>query len=463
MTWSKDLGSFRDPSGFVFASDGVVYRQVNAGFGALYRRLKTSGLYDDLVRDRLLVGHDEVALHLPGAPPADTILRPEQVPFISYPYEWCFSQLQAAALLTLDIQRRALAKGMTLRDASAYNVQFVGTRPVFIDTLSFGEYAEGKPWAAYRQFCQHFLAPLALRAHTHGSLGDLARIHIDGIPLELASRLLPYRSRLSPGLLLHLHLHGRSATRAATGEPVASRSTGAGMGRTAMLGLLDSLERTVRRLSWKAPATLWSTYAARSNYTAAAQEDKRRIVSEMIETVAARTRLRTIWDVGANDGAYSRIAAATGASVVAFDSDHAVVERHFRAARESTGCVLPLVQDVANPSPATGWNSSERKALLERGPADLALALALVHHLALGANVPLESVAAVFSRMCRYLVIEFVPKEDSQVQEMLALREDVFEHYTQAGFERAAGPHFTILRSERIADTVRTVYLLERR
>ncbi len=463
MRWSRDLGSFRDPSGFVFAFDGVVYRQVNAGFGASYRRLKTSGLYDDLVRDRLLVGHEELTLQLPEAPPADAILRPEQVPFVSYPYEWCFTELKAAALLTLEIQRRALARGMTLRDASAYNVQFIATQPVFIDTLSFGEYAEGQPWGAYRQFCQHFLAPLALRAHAHGSLGDLARIHMDGIPLDLATSLLPSRSRFSPGLLLHLHLHGRSVVKASNGSRVGSPPPGRGMGRAAMLGLLDSLDRAVHRLSWKPPETLWSSYAAHSNYSGPAQEDKRRIVGEMIGTVASRSRLRMIWDVGANDGAYSSIAATTGAHVVAFDSDHAVVDRHFRSARDCGSSVLPLVQDAANPSPGIGWNNTERKSLVERGPADLALALALVHHLALGCNVPLESVAALFSRLCRYLVIEFVPKEDSQVQRMLAVRDDLFEHYTQAGFERAVSPHFSIVRSDRVAGTVRTLYLLERR
>jgi hypothetical protein len=463
MNWSREPGSFRDPSGFVFGRNGVVYRQVNAGFGASYHRLKTSGLYDDLTGDRLLVSHDELALHLPGAPPADAILRPERVPFVSYPYEWCFGQLKAAALLTLEIQRRALARGMTLRDASAYNVQFFGTRPIFIDTLSFGAYVEGEPWAAYRQFCQHFLAPLALRALAHGSLGDLTRVHLDGVPLDLAARLLPYSSRVRPGLLLHVHLHGRSAAGTPTGEPAASRRAGTTMSRTAVLGLIDSLDRTVQRLSWTPPATLWSTYAAHSNYSAAALDEKRRIVGEMVGAVAAAAPLQLVWDVGANDGEYSRIAAATGAHVVSFDSDHAVVERHFQASRDTAASILPLVQDVANPSPATGWDNTERKSLLERGPADLLLALALVHHVALGCNVPLESIAAFFRRLTRFLIIEFVPKEDSQVRRMLALRGDLFEGYTQSAFEQAFGTCFRIVRSQGIAQTVRTLYLMERR
>lgn len=461
MTWSRDLGSFRDPSGFVFSSDGIVYRQVNAGFGESYRRLMGSGLYDELVADRLIVAHEEVALRLPGTPPALAVLKPEQVPFISYPYEWCFSQLKAAALLTLDLQRRSLARGMTLRDASAYNVQFLGPRPIFIDTLSFGEWIEGEPWRAYRQFCQHFLAPLALIARAHHSLGDLQRVHLDGIPLDVAASLLPISTWLRPGLLLHLHLHGRSARRAPATDAPAQKPARV-MGRNAMLGLIDGLERTVRGIDWKPPATLWSTYASHLNYSEASQAHKRRIVGEMIETASAASPLRMVWDLGANIGEYSRLAATPDRHVVSFDGDHAAVEMHYTRSRASARSVLALVQDLANPSAAAGWSSSERRSLVERGPADLVLALALVHHLAIGGNVPLPSIGAFFARVCRHLVIEFVPREDSQVQRMLTLREDVFSGYSQAAFERAFCEKFRIIRTTPIEGTVRTLYLLER-
>ena len=462
MTWSRDPGSFKDPGGFVFSSDGVIHRQVNASFADSYGRLMKSGLYESLVRDGLMVAHEEVPLRLPGAPPALTVLRPDQVPFISYPYEWCFSQLKAAALLTLKIQRRAIARGMVLRDASAYNVQFVGTRPTFIDTLSFGEYIEGLPWSAYRQFCQHFLAPLALRARTHHSLGDLARVHIDGIPLDLTAKLLPFRSRFSPGLLMHVHLHGWS-TRKALDEVSPVRSVKGRMGRAAMLGLIDGLERTVTNLQYNRSSTLWSTYSAHLNYSAAAQDHKYRIVDEMIDAAAARSPLRMAWDPGANTGRYSRLTAGRVAHVVSFDGDHASVEQNLAESRDGGHAILPLVQDLTNPTATGGWNGSERRSLFERGPADLALALALVHHLAIGSNVPLDSVAAFFRRICRYLIVEFVPKEDSQVQRMLTLRDDVFAGYTQQFFEQAFAGHFSIVRSVPIEGTVRTLYLMERR
>jgi hypothetical protein len=462
MTWSRDLGSFRDPSGFVFSRDGVVYRQVNAVFGDGYRRLMKSGLYDELARDRLIVAHEEVPLRLPDAPPALAVLQPQRVPFISYPYEWCFSELKAAALLTLDLQRRALTRGMTLRDASAYNVQFLGAQPIFIDTLSFGDYVEGQPWSAYRQFCQHFLAPLALMAHAHSSLGDLARVHIDGIHLDLATSLLPLSSRFRPGLLMHLHLHNRSLRKVPNTTSPAPQVHGT-MKRTALLGLIDGLERTVRGIVWRPAATIWSSYAAHMNYSDAAQQHKRRLVGEMISIAAASGPLRMIWDLGANTGDYSRLAAATGAHVVSFDGDHTVVEQHFTQSRESSLSILPLIQDLTNPSPAAGWTNSERRSLLDRGPADLALALALVHHFAIGSNVPLESVAALFERICRRLIIEFVPRQDSQVQRMLTLRDHAFTGYTQSAFERAFGDRFRFVRLNAIEETARTLYLMERR
>jgi ribosomal protein L11 methylase PrmA len=362
-----------------------------------------------------------------------------------------------------------------LRDASAYNVQFLGTRPVFIDTLSFGRYAEGQPWAAYRQFCQHFLAPLAMMALVDPSLGELARMHSDGIPLQLAANLLPVRTHLKPGLLMHLHLHGRSEAKASRAPAFAKASARqapafakasarqARMGRTAMLGLVDSLDRTVRHLSWKPAETLWSTYGTHLNYTDLAQQRKQQLVTEMLQATARRARVQMVWDLGANTGIYSRIAAASGARVISFDSDHAVVEQHFRhTSTEDNTRVLPIVQNLANPSPAVGWNHGERRSLVDRGPADVAMALAVIHHLTIGCNVPMPAVAQFLARVCRNLIIEFVPKHDSQVERMLALREDVFRDYSQDRFEAAFREHFTIVQSAPIEGTVRTLYLMER-
>jgi hypothetical protein len=465
MGWHREPGSFKDPSGFVFVSDGVVYRQVNQAFADGYRRLLDTGLYAELSREGLLVSHEEVDLRLSEGPPAYRVLRPERIPFLSYPYEWCFSQLKEAALLTLEIQRRALARGLTLRDASAFNVQFLEGRPVFIDSLSFGAHDATRPWTAYRQFCEHFLAPLALIAFGHPSLGQLSRVHLDGIPLRLAARLLPVKSRMRPGLLVHIHMHAKSLAGRTPHPDAARRADHRNMGATAMFGLVESLARTVESLSWDPPDTLWSTYADHSSYSAPAHETKRRIVSEWLASIALRHRTAMVWDLGANTGTYSQLAAEqTGALVVSLDGDHACVERHVRSCRaRNERRVLPLLQDFANPSPAIGWRHSERASLEQRGPADAALALALVHHLSIGSNIPLQLVANFFRAVCVYLVVEFVPKEDAQIQRMLACREDVFAEYSQDHFEAAFGPCFDVLQVAPVERTGRTLYLLKRR
>ena len=407
-------------------------------------------LNDELVDAGLLVSavRDDVSLAI--APHAVAVLRPEVLPTISYPYEWSFSQLKDAALTTLEVARRALGKGMVLKDASAYNVQFLRGRPIFIDTLSFETYQEGEPWIAYRQFCGHFLAPLALMALVDIRLGGLLRTNLDGIPLDLASHLLPGMTRLKPGLTMHLHVHGR-----ATNEKATETVRKANVSKTALLAILDSLKGTVEGLRWEPKGTQWADYYDETNYTDAAMTEKRRMVGAALEGLEG-----TCWDLGANTGEFSRIAAEKGLDTIAWDIDPGAVERAY--AKKDPG-VLPLLQDLTNPSPSLGWAHTERDSLEARGPADVVLALALIHHLAIGNNVPLPDVAAYFARLGRRAVVEFVPKEDSQVRRLLGSRRDVFPDYHEAGFEAAVAEAFEIESREPIAGTARTLYRLRRR
>lgn len=448
--------SFRDPSGFVFSRDGVLYRQVNQTYREHYDRLMGSGLYEKLQHSGRMIAH-EISEATPINDAAYAVLEPERIPFISYPYEWCFGQLKAAALLTLDIQREAIEHGQCLKDASAYNIQFVGHRPVLIDTLSFEKLDETRPWVAYRQFCQHFLAPLALSAHTDARLMQLLRSNVDGIPLDLAAGLLPGKTRLSFSLLTHIHLHAR------TQRTHADRSIGEAKGTMSLkahLGLIDSLRSCCARLDWKLPDTTWGQYYADTNYSEQAAEHKIECVTAMTETASPSSA----WDLGANDGRYSRLVSSTGVATVAFDVDPVAVEKNWQqtVADEDTH-LLPLISDLTNPSSGVGWAGLERHSLVERGPADLILGLALVHHLAIANNVPLDMVAEFFARLGRWLIVEFVPREDSQVQRLLASREDIFTDYHEDGFQSAFARHFEIVRHEPLRDSQRSVYLMRRR
>jgi hypothetical protein len=448
--------SFRDPSGFLFRQKETLYRQVNPSYQSDYDRLMTSGLYDALVREGLLVPHAEVEL---ASQPdgAYKILRPAPVPFISYPYEWCFSQLKDAAWATLRIQKKGMDFGMSLKDASAYNIQFLEGKPVLIDTLSFETYAEGKPWVAYRQFCQHFLGPLALMSTADARLLSLSRSHVDGIPLDLVSQLLPFKTRLSLGLSVHLHLHAK-AQQQFSDKPAKSKT---GMSRTALLGFLDNLESTVNRLRWNPAKTAWSHYYEETNYSADAFEKKKQQVARYLERLNAAAK--TVWDLGANTGTFSRLASQRGMQTIAFDMDPACVERNYLACRqEKETHLLPLVLDLTNPSPGLGWENKERMGLAERGPADLILALALLHHLAIANNLPLAHIARFFSRLGQWLIIEFVPKTDSQTQRLLVSREDIFTQYTQAEFEKAFAVYFSTEEKTAIEGTGRWLYFMKR-
>jgi hypothetical protein len=448
--------SFRDPSGFLFARDGVLYRQLNRKYEQEYARLMESGLYDKLVKAGLLIPHVEVDQEPAEAELAHKIIQPERVPFISYPYEWSFGQLKEAALATLSIQRRAMKAGMSLKDASAYNMQFVRGKPTLIDTLSFELYKEGQPWVAYRQFCQHFLAPLALMALRDVRLNQLLRVYIDGVPLDLASGLLPSKTRINVGLLTHIHLHA-SAQKRFSGADVKSRA--ATMSQQALTGLIESLDSTVRKLEWKPGGTEWGNYYDITNYSDAAFEHKKQLIKEW----SARLKPSLVWDLGANKGVFSRVAGEGGAYVVSSDIDPAAVEQNYRQMKEEKAQnLLPLLIDLTNPSPSLGWANEERDSFPARGPADLALALALIHHLAISNNVPLPQVADFFAHVGKWLIIEFVPKPDSQVQKLLVSREDIFPNYTREGFESAFGQRFKMAEAVSLRESERVLYLMER-
>ena len=453
-------GSFRDPSGFVFRHGGLLHRQVNDRYRDNYDALMNGGLYNALIARGLLVPHCEVDVVAPEPSLGSLVIRPEQVPFISYPFEWSPSQLQAAAEVTLESQRLALEHGMSMRDASAYNVQFVRGQPVLIDTLSFERRTQGTPWVAYSQFCRHFLAPLALMKRVDVRTAELLRSELDGISLDFASRLLPARTRLQWGLGLHIHAHAASQRRSVTKRGTSPQRTPR-VSDASQLGLVGSLSAAVRREAWQPKRSTWRDYYARGeSYT----DDSMAHKDELVRSMLAGVDARMIWDLGANTGHFSRVAAeVTGAQVLAIEADVAAVEVNFRQCRESGhASVLPLVNDLANPTPRQGWSHYEWQSLADRGPADIVLALALIHHLAIGNNVPLLSILQWLATLGMNVLVEWIPKDDPMVQRLLSTREDVFQNYSTAQFEAAMETYFKVRRREKVRGSARQLFLLEK-
>lgn len=457
-TETKESSSFRDPAGYLYYHNKTLFRKITPLGLADYQYMLDSGLYDELTKRRYLVRHEEISKPLDNTDFGSKIIKPEKIEFISYPYEWCFSQLKAAAILTLKIQELALARGMALKDASAYNIQFSNGHPILIDTLSFERYQEGEPWSAYRQFCQHFLAPLSLMAYSDVRLNQLLRIYIDGIPLDLASRLLPFKTFLKLPLLLHIHLHARSQIKFKN-KPINRETIHKQLSLQQLLGLLQNLKAAVNGLVWNKTSTLWSEYERFHAYSESALKEK----IGFVERAIAVSKPKIVWDLGANTGFFSRLASEKGILTISFDIDPGAVELNYRRLiQDGSTHLLPLLLDLTNPSPRIGWRLLERQSLFDRGPVDLVFALALIHHLAIANNIPLSDLAQFFAGICEWLLIEFIPKDDPQVRKIMGVRKDIFDDYELTRFEEVFGSVFRIIERDHIRDTSRTMYLMKK-
>ena len=448
--------SFRDPDAFIFENEGKLYRQINKSYKNDYDLLASSGLYKKLLKGGVILKHEEVDDELSLLPDRSyKTLLPDNIPFISYPYEWCFEQLKDAALLTLKIQKESMDKGMILKDASAYNIQFHNGKAMLIDIGSFSKYEDGAPWVAYKQFCQHFLAPLTLMLYCDVRSNSLLRNYIDGIPLDLAKSYLPTRAKFNFGILVHVILHSKSINSYAnSGSKIERR-----VSKTSIYALIDSLRRTIEKLSLSGAKTEWGEYYSFTNYSDESSVNKRDIISKMIDEV----KPNSVWDIGANNGFYSRIASDKDINTISFDYDHnAVSKSYYKSKEDNEGNILPLIMDFTNPSSNIGWGQEERFGLKERGKADLCMSLAFIHHIAISNNIPLHKIASFFADISNNLIIEFIPKEDSQVQKLLTNRKDIFDDYNKDSFEKAFSEFFKILRIAPVKDSVRSLYLMKR-
>ncbi len=453
-----DSGSFRDPSGFVYKKNGDIFRQVNMSYKEQYDYLMESGLYGTLIESDLLISHEEFCKNEnPCSKKTYKILKAEKIPFISFPFEWSFSQLRDAALLTLRVQKIALDFGMSLKDASAYNIQFIRGKPIFIDTLSFEKYYEGKPWVAYRQFCQHFLAPLTIIKYKDIRLIQLLKSCLDGIPLELTSSLLPLYSIFNLSILFHIHLHAKTQELYATKKVNIKEKN---INKNSCYGIIDSLETAISGLKWMPPKTNWYNYYENFNYTDGSFEQKKQCIIKYL----GKINPRNVWDIGSNIGLFSRIASDKGIFTVSMDIDpHCIEVNYLKSKEKKETNILPLIMDVTNPSPNIGWNNQERISLVGRGPVDCIMALAIIHHLVISNNVPIRMVAKFFRSMCNSLIIEFVPKSDNQVKKLLSTRKDVFFDYNKDSFEKHFLKYFKIVEFIKIQDSERIIYFMEGR
>ena len=443
--------SFKDPDAAVFICNGEIYRKINYQYKESYDHLMSSGLYQFLIEKKLLVNHVEVENK---DDTAYKTIKPEKV-FISYPWEWSFSQLKDAALTTLKIQKIALEYGMSLKDANCYNIQFGSGKPVFIDTSSFEKYINGQPWTAYKQFCENFLAPLLLMSLKDIRLNSLLTTNINGIPLDLVSKLLPFSTFFNLKVLMHIHLHAKMQNVIGSNH---KKKFSIKVEKYSQIAIINDLISLIKKLKLRDYRTEWVNYYNFTNYKEESFEHKKKIILEYKNLVNPAK----VWDFGANTGEFSRLFKNCAGEIVSLDIDPLAIEENYLRAKEENN-ILPLVFDLTNPSPAVGWDNCERLTLVQRAEnVDLVMALALIHHLRITYNIPFYKMCNYFSKIAPYLIIEFVNKNDSQIKKMLLNRKDIFDDYSIENFEQEFSKVYEIKNKTVIKNTNRIMYLMRK-
>ena len=452
-----DPASFRDPTARVVRRDGEILRYLTASALRDWDSLASTKFFTTYTSAGRLVG-TERADHTSPPPknPWVAVLRHQTIPIVSYPYEWCFSMLQDAALLQLDLLLDALGEGMTLKDSTPFNVQWRGTQPVFIDIGSFKVAEPGEPWVGYRQFCEMFLYPLFLQAYKDVPFHPWLRGSLEGVEARHINRLMSPRDRLRPGVFTHVYLLSKVQARyEGTQRNVRKDLRSAGFSAELVKRNVSRMRKTVERLSWSRGNSTWSDYASTNTYDQADRDRKRQFV---LQAATAQPR-SCVWDLGCNTGEYSRAVSECADQVVAIDGDHLAIERLYRELKaQSNTTVLPVVGNLTDPSPGLGWRHHERPTLEERSHPDLILALALIHHLAITRNVPLSELLAWFASFRADVVLEFVGPEDPMVEQLMRNRDPVDLQYTQDHFDACLAEHFVVARKESLQSGMRTLY-----
>jgi SAM-dependent methyltransferase len=456
---SFEPGSFRDWDSRVFYDDERVLRALSEEGLQDWLALAESKLFDEAVAEGKLVATSRADATIAGAA---AVLEHERILFVSYPYEWTFAMLRDAALLQLELLRRALDEDLMLKDSSSYNVQWRGTRPVFIDVGSFERLRPGEPWAGYRQFCMLYLNPLLLQAYKGVDFRPWLRGSLAGITPVEARKLLSFRDLFRRGVLTNVALHARLERKhAGSDRDVKTELQRAGFKKELIVANVRRLEKLVQNLDWNPGSTEWSGYQATTSYDASDAGRK----EEFVRDVAQSRSWGLVWDIGCNEGRHARIAAENARYVVALDGDAGVVDRLYRElTAEGNATILPLVADVTDPPPALGWHGLERQTLDARGRPELTLCLAVLHHVAIGGNVPVPEFLSWLRELGTALVIEFPARDDPQVASLL-MRKKAGAHpdYDREPFERALAERFEILRTEELADGTRILYFAQPR
>jgi SAM-dependent methyltransferase len=475
----RNAASFRDPSGFVFELDGRVLRAIDVPCYDIFIELRDAGLLDEWVDAGLVVGttlvEDRTLLdRLRDLYPGQTrFLEHQRIEPISYPYEWSPRMLADAGVLTLDLQIRLLEHGYSLKDATAYNVQFVNGRPVFIDFPSIERPPRLDVWIALGQFGRMFTYPLLLNRSKGQSPRSYFLAHLNGASVDEVRQAFGRFEILRPGLLWDVAIpywlgkrdQGNpkpppSGANANATNAKANTNASATSAQGQIWNLKRLRAKLIRLGRPRAPRGVWADYTATCSYTDASERAKVDTIQRFMES----RRPQMVLDVGCNTGSYASLAHACGADVVAIDSDHECVDELYGRVRESRASILPLCVDISSPSPAMGFRNQERPGFLARVKPDCVFALALIHHLHVSANLPVADIRDMFAEMTRrYLVLEFVPTDDVMFRRLMRFRRDLYAKFTLDHCVSAFRERFDLVDRVDLEGSTRTLLIWEKR
>ncbi|HEV2273484.1 MAG TPA: class I SAM-dependent methyltransferase [Acidobacteriaceae bacterium] len=455
---SQPGSTFRDPAGSLRIEGEEVLRTVYAD----YAREALSFLRSDLAKRWMREGRLIESTVLSADEGEALALQHPRVFFPSYPWEWTCGQWVAAGELTLDLCDQLLDEGWILKDATPLNVLFEGCRPVFIDVLSVERRDPESPlWLAYGQFARTFLLPLAACKYLGWPLAATLNRRDGYEPGEL----YPYLSfwqrwskQLRSLVTLPSLLEKKTLSR---GAPPKLRHIPE-IATAVLRRKIRGIRKTLLALEPELRNSRWSDYPLDADHYS---EDDRRKKRSFVSNAMVAIHPEYVLDIGANTGEYSRLAAKTGAKVVAWDNDLVSSEHNWIAAREQGLAIQPMVVDVARPTPAVGWRNGESASLLDRAyeQFDCVMLLGMVHHLLVVDQIPLGNIVALLARLTRrWALIEWVPKTDARFIDLCRGRDHLYMHLDEAFFRSSFAERFTVLDSERLQNG-RTLYLFEKK
>lgn len=464
LKMTPNKGSFRDPAGTVYEDNDRVYRLVSEFGRQHYEFIAQQKIIAESISEGYLIPSRELPrVDWPlGSEASAYVLEHSRVPYVSYPYEWSFNQLKDAALHHLDFQLFLLKRNCVLKDASAYNIQFIGAKPVFIDLLSLAPYKDGDYWLGHSQFCEQFLNPLLLRSLVGITPNSWYRGRVEGIATADIARLIPFHKKFGWNIFTHIVLQARFDQSAIKNQDQALARTKKmkPISKLAYEGFLSQLRRWIARLEPKNTGkTAWGDYTPTQTYSAREAIKKQQFIAQFVRAV----KPEILVDLGCNSGDYSLLALENGADyVVGFDFDPTSLDLAYNGAKKEGKPFLTLYLDASNPSPNQGWLQSERRGFAQRTRSQALIALAFIHHLAIAKNTPLLQLIDWLIDIAPCGVIEFIPKDDPTIIKMLALREDIFMNYNQQAFEDLLTAKATIINKQCVSDAGRVLYWYEK-